>query len=304
MNIASMTDRGQSTWQRRVARSAKSLPPRETIIAIVAGLALWVLLASRTPDYILPQLNDVVMRIVEIFVDSSQRWDWLMTVIRIMLGLITAFFIGTFAGLAMGKSTRLTNILMPYMQVIQGIPSLAWVMIAIIWFQSVEIRIWFLLLMVTLTGFAFQANDSYRAVPNELRDMAKSLRPRRSRLDMFRTVTLPAIVPDLLTAWKVNLGLGTRVVLIAEFAGATIGVGYQLRMEQQFFRMDGVLAWTASLVIFVLIIQKIIVLVERRLLRYRPGGGGAEVSEASQKPSTGGTNRSGLAAGGIAESSS
>lgn len=284
MNIAPITDRGQSIWRRRVARSAKSLPPRETIIAIIVGLVIWALIASRTPDYILPQLNDVVMRIVEIFVDSSQRWDWLMTVIRIMLGLITAFIVGTIAGLAMGKSTRLTNILMPYMQIIQGIPSLAWVMIAIIWFQSVEIRIWFLLLMVTLTGFAFQANDSYRAVPNELRDMAKSLRPRRGRLDMFRTVTLPAIVPDLLTAWKVNLGLGTRVVLIAEFAGATIGVGYQLRMEQQFFRMDGVLAWTASLVIFVLIIQKLIVVIERRLLRYRPGASGVEVSEVSQKP--------------------
>ena len=276
--------RGQEIWRRRVTRASKSLPPVETTIAIVVGLVLWALIAMRTPDYILPQINDVVMRIVEIFIDASQRWDWLMTVLRIMLGLITAFFVGTIAGLAMGKSKRLANILMPYMQVIQGIPSLAWVMIAIIWFQSVEVRIWFLLLMVTLTGFAFQANDSYRAVPNELRDMAKSLRPRRAKLDMFRTVTLPAIVPDLLTAWKVNLGLGTRVVLIAEFAGATIGVGYQLRMEQQFFRMDGVLAWTASLVIFVLIVQKLIVLIERRLLRYRPGGAAPEVSEATQSP--------------------
>jgi len=283
MATTTPTGRGREVWRRRVARSARSLPPVETTVAIIAGLVLWVIIAAGTPDYILPQLNDVVMRIIELFVDSSQRWDWLATVFRILLGLITAFFVGTIAGLAMGKSQRLANVLMPYMQVIQGIPSLAWVMIAIIWFQSVEVRIWFLLLMVTLTGFAFQANDSYRAVPNELRDMAKSLRPRRGRLDMFRTVTLPAIVPDLLTAWKVNLGLGTRVVLIAEFAGATIGVGYQLRMEQQFFRMDGVLAWTASLVIFVLIIQKIIELLERRLLRYRPSGAAPQVSEAAEQ---------------------
>ncbi len=287
MATESQTSRGQEVWRRRVARSARSLPPVETVVAIAAGLVLWAIIATGTPDYILPQINDVVMRIVELFVDPDQRWDWLATVIRIMIGLITAFVVGTIAGLAMGKSQKLTNILMPYMQVIQGIPSLAWVMIAIIWFQSVEIRIWFLLLMVTLTGFAFQANDSYRAVPAELRDMAKSLRPRRGRLDMFRTVTLPAIIPDLLTAWKINLGLGTRVVLIAEFAGATIGVGYQLRMEQQFFRMDGVLAWTASLVIFVLIVQKIIEFIERRLLRYRPSGAAPQVSEAAsdQQPS-------------------
>ena len=97
----------------------------ETTIAIIAGLVLWVIIAAGTPDYILPQLNDVVMRIVELFVDGSQRWDWLATVFRILLGLITAFFVGTIAGLAMGKSQKLANVLMPYMQVIQGIPSLA-----------------------------------------------------------------------------------------------------------------------------------------------------------------------------------
>lgn len=289
--------RSQNIWRRRVERSSRRLPPLETILAVLAGLVLWVIIAANTEPYILPQLDTVGLRIVELFADSSQRWDWMMTMFRIILGLITAFFVGTFAGLAMGKSQRMTNVLMPYMQVIQGIPSLAWVMIAIIWFQEVEVRIWFLLLMVCLTGFAFQAKDSYQAIPQELRDMAKSLRPRRTRLDMFRTVTLPGIVPDLLTAWKVNLGLGTRVVLIAEFAGATIGVGYQLRVEQQFFRMDGVLAWTASLVIFVLIIQKIIEIVERRLLRYRPAGAAAP-SEVEQ-PSRNHLARSGATAPGI-----
>src|SRR5690625_3997553 len=140
--------RGRELWRRRVTRSARSLPPVQATIAIIAGLVLCVISAAGTPDYLLPQLNDVAMPIVELFVDGSQRWDWLATVFLILLGLITAFFVGTIAGLAMGKSQKLANVLMPYMQVIQGIPSLAWVMIAIIWFQSVEVRIWFLLLKI------------------------------------------------------------------------------------------------------------------------------------------------------------
>jgi NitT/TauT family transport system permease protein len=275
---------GRNVWQKRLQRSARRLPPVETTIAIVVGLLIWTIVAARTEDYILPPLTDVGARIVELFTEWDQTWNWLLTVIRIMAGLVTAFVVGVILGLAMGRSQRLVNIFMPYLQITQGIPSLAWVMIAIIWFQTVEVRIWFLMVMVTLPGFAFQAMDSYRAIPKELGDMAKSLRPRRNRLDMFRTVTLPGIVPDLLTAWKINLGLGTRVVLIAEFAGATVGVGYQLRLEQQFFRMDGVIAWTASLVIFVLIIQQIIAVIERRLLRYRPGAGSPEVSEVGQQP--------------------
>jgi NitT/TauT family transport system permease protein len=253
-------------------------------IALAAGLLIWTVIAARTPDFVLPPLTDVGARIVELFTDSNQRWNWLLTVIRIMLGLVASFIVGVSLGLAMGRSKRLANIFMPYLQISQGIPSLAWVIICIIWFQTVEVRIWFLLLMVTLPGFAFQAQDSYRAIPKDLQDMARSLRPRRNRLDMFRTITLPAIVPDLLTAWKVNLGLGTRVVLIAEFAGAAVGVGYQLLVELQFFRMAGVIAWTASLVIFVLIIQQVIAMIEGRLLRYRPGAAAPEVSEVAQPP--------------------
>lgn len=256
----------------------------EMVVAIAVGIVLWTIVAARTPDYILPSLVAVGERAIELFTDPHLRWNWILTVIRITLGLLTAFALGVLLGLAMGRSRRLGNIFMPYLQITQGVPSLAWVIIAIIWFQTVEVRIWFLLLMVTMPGFAFQAQDSYRAIPRELQDMARSLRPRRSRLDMFRTITLPAIIPDLLTAWKVNLGLGTRVVLIAEFAGAAVGVGYQLLIELQFFRMSGVIAWTASLVIFVLIIQQIIAAIERRLLRYRPSTAVPEVSEVSQQP--------------------
>lgn len=287
---------GPEAWQRRVARSARRLPPVETALALLAGAAVWYVVASFTEPYILPHLHDVLIRTAEIFIDSDQRFDWLMTIFRIMLGLVAGFAIGVAGGLAMGRSKKLANMLMPYLQIIQGIPSVAWVMITLIWFQGTEMRIWFLMLMITLPGFAFQAQDSYEAIPKDLRDMAKSLRPRASRLDMFRTVTLPGIVPGLLTAWKVNLGLGTRVVLIAEFAGSSIGVGFQLRWEQQFFRMDGVLAWTAALVIFVLIIQQLIGIVERRLLRYRPGPGAPQVAESSQNPqsatSTGSSTRS------------
>ncbi len=65
----------------------------------------------------------------------------------------------------------------------------------------------------------------------------------------------PAILPDILTAWKVNLGNASRVVVVAELVGATGGVGYELLQQQQLFDMAGALAWTLQLVFFVLIVQ-------------------------------------------------
>ena len=81
---------------------------------------------------------------------------------------------------------------------------------------------------------------------------------------------IPAVLPDILTAWKVNLGNASRVVVVAELVGATGGVGYELLQQQQLFDMAGAIAWTLVLVCFVLVVQRLLTLLETWMLRYRP----------------------------------
>jgi ABC-type nitrate/sulfonate/bicarbonate transport system permease component len=66
------------------------------------------------------------------------------------------------------------------------------------------------------------------------------------------------------------LGNAARVVVVAELVGATGGIGYALLQQQQIFDMAGAIAWTLVLVIFVLVVQRVITLIEDRVLRYRP----------------------------------
>lgn len=256
--------------------------PKEALVTGVFLVLLWIGMSQVTPDYVVPPIQTVAGDMVEILTEGELLRHALVTLGRVIAGLIGSFLLGTAWGLLMGYSRAVDKYSMPVLQITQGVPSLSWVVIAIIWFQSVELRIWFILVVVTLPGFAFQALDSYRAVPRELRDMARSLRPRR--FDMFRTLTVPSVAPDLLTAWKVNLGLGTRVVLVAELVGAAVGVGYQLLVRQQLFDMAGVVAWTGILVLFVLVVQKAIERFENRMLRYRPGGAGDQAEGRSGGP--------------------
>jgi ABC-type nitrate/sulfonate/bicarbonate transport system permease component len=79
----------------------------------------------------------------------------------------------------------------------------------------------------------------------------------------------PTVLPGIFTAWKVNLGNASRVVVVAELVGATGGVGYQLLQQQQVFDMAGAIAWTIVLVVFVLAVQGIISAIEGRALSYR-----------------------------------
>ena len=103
----------------------------------------------------------------------------------------------------------------------------------------------------------------------DLTEMVMSLRPRP--MQTFRLLIVPSVLPDILTAWKVNLGNASRVVVVAELVGATGGVGYELLQQQQVFDMTGALAWTLQLVIFVLLLQALLSGIETLVFGYRAG---------------------------------
>jgi NitT/TauT family transport system permease protein len=244
-----------------------ALRTAEILAPFVLLAALWQIAAFNFPSYLFPSLADVFAHTVAIFATWTLFAEVLATVGRILAGLVGAFLLGTAIATIMMRFRSADRFLAPILNFFQGIPALSWVVFAIIWFHGTEPRIFFIMTVTALPAFTFQVLDALRGMSNDLVEMVMSFRPTRRK--MFRAMVLPAILPDILTAWKVNLGNASRVVVVAELVGATGGVGYELLQQQQVFDMAGALAWTLQLVFFVLITQKVIALVESYAFRYR-----------------------------------
>jgi NitT/TauT family transport system permease protein len=238
-------------------------------VAALIGLAVaWQIASYFFPPFLFPPLQAIAEHLVAIFGGAKTSFDAFATFGRILLGLTGAFVLGAIFAFLMGRSEVFQRYAYPLLNFNQGIPALSWVVISIIWFRGVEFRIFFIMVMTTLPAFSFQLLDAYRAMSKDLLEMTLSFRP--SRLDLLRVLVLPTVLPGILTAWKVNLGNAARVVVVAELVGATGGVGYELLQQQQLFDMAGAIAWTIVLVIFVLVMQRVIGLVEGHFLRWRP----------------------------------
>ena len=241
---------------------------KEPFISGIALIVVWEVTSHFFPPFLFPSTLTIAKELFGILSDPKQIASAVATSVRILLGMVGAFVVGGSLGVWMGMSPRVERYVHPLLTFNQGIPALSWVVFSVIWFKSTEFRIFFIIAMCTLPAFAFQIHDSYRAMTKELVEMVLSFRP--TRWDKFRTLIVPAIMPGIATAWKVNLGNVARVVVVAELVGASVGVGYELLQRQQLFDMAGALAWTLVLVLFVVVSQGIVTLLETALLRYRP----------------------------------
>jgi NitT/TauT family transport system permease protein len=252
---------GRSFWKR-----FKEHQP--AIVDLIAVAALWQISTYFFSPAIVPPLGDIGRAIWRIFSQWSNLVSLLATSLRVLVALLVAFVLGTALGVTMGLFKGVRTYARPLLHMIQGVPALSWVVFAVIWFAQVEVRIAFILLIGTLPAFALYIDSAVQSVNLDLIHLGQAF--RASRMQSLTKIILPAIVPEIMSAWTVNLGNGVRVAVIAELIGSTVGVGFQLLQAQSVFDMAGAVAWTLSLVAVLFVYQGIISFCESRLLSWRP----------------------------------
>mgnify|MGYP005849336275 CR=1 FL=1 len=256
------------SWVGQLTYRARHLTGYEKWVTWGGIVVLWQALSYVLPPILAPSVQRVAAAVGDILTDRTLLGAMALTYTRILVALAVSFLLGLALGLLAGFNDRFDRYASPAVHFIQGIPALSWVVFAVIWFRDLEVRILFVILMSTTPIFFYQIRDGLRGVSKELWDMVLSFRPTRRQL--LQKLVFPALVPAIFTGWKINLGGGTRVAIVAELVGGISGIGYRLRLSQEIFRMDYAIAWTLTLVAFVLATEAVLALGEGRLLRWRP----------------------------------
>lgn len=239
----------------------------EGAIAIVVLLAAWQAASTAFPPYLFPPLQVIGGALWTTFSNPAAFAVVLVTYARIVAWLVVAFLLSTALGIWAARRPAVDRAAVPLIQLKQGIPGICWAIFAIIWFEDMETRIAFVVVTSTLPSLFFQARDGFRAIPHELWDMVRALRPSAGA--MFTKLVLPGMLPSFLTGLRINLGTAARVTITAELLAGISGIGHQLRTAQEQFRMDEVLAWTLPIALFVLLTDYGMGKLERHLLRWR-----------------------------------
>ena len=233
--------------------------------ALLAGL--WETASFFSPPYLFPGLGLILQDVWKILTTWDLLYQGLVTWARLVASVAASLALGIPIGLAMGMSHAFDDFMRPIVKFVMGVPALNWVIIVIIWFQAVEIRIGFVLLMLCTPITIFCIYDGVRSIDRKLIDMVLSF--GATPLQRIRLLLWPYVKAYAFTAAKLNVGNAIRTVIVAELVGAPVGIGKELDLAKNVFDMAMVLAWTLVMVLMLMAMTRAIELAERAVLRWR-----------------------------------
>jgi NitT/TauT family transport system permease protein len=239
------------------------------LMSILAGLLAWWLVArySGLPRFILPSPRDVWTSLIKALGNGTLLYHTSITLTEIVLGMLAGVAFATVVGYMLAKSRTLEKILSPYLVASQAIPIVAIAPLLVIWLGGgilskvliCALIVFFPVLVNTVVGL--------RAVPQNLRDLMRSL--RASQLQVLRHLEIPAALPVLLGGLRIGATLSVIGAVVGEFVGSDRGLGFLVNVGRG--RYDTALVFVAifTLVALALALYGGVVLIERRLLNWQ-----------------------------------
>ena len=88
---------------------------------------------------------------------------------------------------------------------------------------------------------------------------------------LLRHVYWPAALTWMFSSLHTSVGFALVGAVVGEYLGSSAGLGYKIHEAESVFDVTGVFAGMAILMGFVIAIDAVVTLVERRLLVWRPG---------------------------------
>jgi NitT/TauT family transport system permease protein len=191
-----------------------------------------------------------------------------VTMQETILGWVIGVVLGVVFGVALGRSRFLSDVLGPYIKIMNSIPRIVLGSIFIVAFGlGLSSKV---LLAVVLVFFAvfFNAFQGTREVDQGLMANARILGASRWRVT--REVVLPSAFTWIIASLHVSFGFALIGAIVGEFLGAQQGLGLLIRTAQGTFNANGVLAAMVIVAIVALIAEGLITAIEQRILRWRP----------------------------------
>jgi NitT/TauT family transport system permease protein len=238
-------------------------------------LILWQLFATVPisgavvlPPFFFSTPLEVGARIVHLFA-TGVVWKHLwVTFAESILAFALGSAMGVLIGFWFARQPAIAAVFDPYVKMVNALPRVVLAPIFTLWFG---LGIWSkVVLGITLVFFIvfFNVYQGVREVSPTILANARMLGMNDRQL--MRHVFWPSALTWMFSSLHTAVGFAVVGAVVGEYLGSAAGLGYLIQSAEGNFDVAGVFAGIVVLAVFVLAIDAIVSMVERRLMVWRP----------------------------------
>ena len=211
------SDTGLHRWILRAASIAVCLLAWQTASAYRADLGS-ITFANVPPP------TEVAQAAFDLAQSSKAISHISNSVRRVLIGFSIAAVLGVVLGLAIGRSRRIGDVLLPPLELLRPIPAVAWIPLAVLMFPSSEGSMIYITFIGALFPILLSTIHGVEHVDPRLIASARSL--GGTPFAILREVILPGAAPAIVTGLAIGMGTSWFCLVTAEMISGQFGIGY------------------------------------------------------------------------------
>lgn len=227
-------------------------------LVFILILALWELTTQL--KIINPFIFSSPSRIINTFIKMTQNGQIFyhigITLLETLISFALVVIIGLLAAIILWMFKMLTDIIEPYLVMLNSLPKSALAPLLIVWIGNNQKTIIVTAVSVAVFGTIISIYTAFSEADAEKIKLIRTL--GGSKTDILFKLILPSSMPIIISTMKVNVGLCLVGVIIGEFLAAKAGLGYLIIYGSQVFKLDWVLMGIVILCIIAIILYRII----------------------------------------------
>ncbi|WML34682.1 ABC transporter permease subunit [Clostridium sp. OS1-26] len=186
---------------------------------------LWYIFAVIVHMRVLPKPTDIYFKINDLYGEKLYI-HVLASLYRVASGLSISLIIGISIGLLMAYSNVWNKILNPLVYFTYPIPKTALLPVVMLLFGLGDTSKIIIIVLILLFQIIVAVRDAVLNIPSETYNPIRSL--GASKLQIFTHITVPAILPELLTSLRLSIGTALSILFFTEGYGTQYGIGYYI----------------------------------------------------------------------------
>lgn len=238
----------------RVGRGARFLWSGWAGLAALCLLAaLWQLGHEAYGDFILPSPLTTLATLGALLQEPETWALTRLTVTRALEGFAAATLAGATTGFIAGYSPAALRLARPLITVLLGVPPIAWIVLAMIWFGASDATVAFTILVAAVPLVFIGVAAGIQTRDRGLDAMARAF--GGSRWQRLRTLSLRHVAAHLFPALVLTLGTAFKVAVMAELLANVGGIGGELARSRANLDVAAALAWVLIAVAALILVE-------------------------------------------------